>query len=144
MLKTKLKYIFLTLLLLCSTIPVMAIEDNICLVCHESVNQERRGAFYIHPERCETCHIEDLSNAHGVDLQPSEITQVTRCVGCHKWAGSSHPMIEITKNIQELSLLNGYQMTCVTCHEQHASAHKYITRLDYLRDLCIVCHTDYK
>lgn len=70
---------------------------------------------------------------------------IDACVKCHP-QGASHPVgISSTINVKipgTLPTAEGGIMTCATCHTPHGGKLKHLARMDFKRDICILCHTD--
>jgi len=70
---------------------------------------------------------------------------IDTCKRCHR-QGASHPVgmpsrgnIKIPDN---LPTLEGKVITCITCHMPHGSKEQYLARIDFKRDICVLCHLD--
>lgn len=70
---------------------------------------------------------------------------IDACVTCHR-QGASHPVGVTSKgNIRipnNLPTAEGNIMTCVTCHTPHGGKERYLARVDFKRDICVLCHLD--
>ncbi len=70
---------------------------------------------------------------------------IDACVTCHT-QGASHPVGVTSKgNIRipnSLPTAEGNIMTCVTCHTPHGGKAKYLARIDFKMDICVLCHID--
>lgn len=79
-------------------------------------------------------------------LKSKRETGIDACVkACHR-QGASHPVGVTSRGRNRipdnLPTAEGRIMTCATCHTPHGSNIKYLARLDFSRDICVLCHTD--
>ena len=84
---------------------------------------------------------------HGkVILKNAKEVGIDTCIErCHR-QGASHPVgvpsrgdIKIPDN---LPTSDGNGITCITCHMPHGSKERYLARLDFKTDICVLCHID--
>jgi predicted CXXCH cytochrome family protein len=81
---------------------------------------------------------------HGFGLLPERYAKIDICYKCHPH-DTSHPVgvksegprIKIP---EELPTIEGGIITCVTCHNPHGGKRVYFTRMDFKKDICILCH----
>ncbi|BCO10287.1 hypothetical protein GF1_26630 [Desulfolithobacter dissulfuricans] len=89
------------------------------------------------------------SSFQHVPLKSRYETSVTVCRTCHEdyWQGTSHPVnIRPSKRVQipdSYPVLSDGRITCISCHEPHASNNDARIRQASKRDLCIDCHRNY-
>jgi len=89
-----------------------------------------------------------VSFSHPV-LKSSFDTNITVCKTCHQNQREeySHPIkVRAKKGMvipPEYPVLSDGTMSCMTCHDSHASDHDYRLRKSKKSDLCRGCHTNY-
>lgn len=89
------------------------------------------------------------SSFRHVPLKSRYETSMTVCRACHEdyWQGISHPVnVSPSKNVQipdSYPVLSDGRITCISCHEPHASNNDARIRQATKRDLCIDCHRNY-
>ncbi|MBU0681700.1 MAG: hypothetical protein KKD73_09780 [Proteobacteria bacterium] len=117
------------------------------------VNTDRPAALAIGtdmqatPEKISGTSADGADNVHG-NMRININTTVSLCVSCHKDHNGirSHPVDVYPK--RGMIIPASYptsadgKITCLTCHEAHASNHKYVLRQSQSRELCIGCHRD--
>ncbi|WP_456387071.1 cytochrome c3 family protein [Desulfolithobacter sp.] len=84
-----------------------------------------------------------------VPLKSSYETNMMVCRACHEqyWHGVSHPInVSPSRNVkipENYPVLSDGRITCMSCHEAHASQNEARIRRASKRDLCIDCHRNY-
>ncbi|WP_457573198.1 cytochrome c3 family protein [Desulfolithobacter sp.] len=84
-----------------------------------------------------------------VPLKSSYETSMSACRACHAeyWQGISHPVgVTPSRNVKipdNYPVLPDGRITCISCHEHHASNNDARMRQATKRDLCIDCHRNY-
>jgi predicted CXXCH cytochrome family protein len=112
-------------------------ERAVCLGCHKAMQERMSKAVSVHPVtanggRCTSCHAPHQSGRP--HLLKGDVNAV--CSQCHKGhAQFGHP---IGSNVTDPR--TGEGMTCLSCHDPHASQFRMILRADPQRALCIECH----
>ncbi len=111
---------------------IRASQSETCFRCHD------RKAFqgeHVHKpvtENCSNCHDPHRSEQDALLMAPLR----DLCLGCHEETGQhTHPV-----GVGSVDPRTGGPMTCVSCHNPHASEHDGILTHDKSRDLCIQCH----
>jgi predicted CXXCH cytochrome family protein len=117
-------------------------EIDVCGSCHtDAVRQARESVAKHAPVAdgdCSTCHAPHGSNSILL-FTAADATAV--CSNCHDWKEhSSHP---IGKDVVDPRNKN-VRVDCLSCHNAHGSAYKYITWQDKKMDLCVTCHQDFR
>lgn len=113
-------------------------ERAICLGCHSEIKDQMTKAVSTHPVkagggRCTVCHQPHQSDAPHL-LASKDINAV--CSKCHKGhAQFGHP---IGSNV--IDPRTGQGMSCLSCHNPHASQQRMMLRADAQRGLCVECH----
>jgi predicted CXXCH cytochrome family protein len=83
--------------------------------------------------RCTICH-EPHQSANRALLRSGDVNAV--CSKCHKGhAQFGHP---VGSNVTDPR--NGQPMSCLSCHNPHASQQKMMLRAESQRALCVECH----
>jgi predicted CXXCH cytochrome family protein len=86
-------------------------------------------------------------DAHGkVILKKKRELSIDACVErCHK-QDASHPVgVSARGNIRipdNLPTSDGKVITCITCHMPHGGKERYLARMNFERNLCVLCHID--
>jgi predicted CXXCH cytochrome family protein len=99
------------------------------------------------PKKISSDSVVDADNVHG-NMRVNINKTVALCVSCHKDHNgiSSHPVdIYPTRGMiipADYPTGDDGKITCLTCHEAHASNHKNVLRKSQNRELCIGCHRD--
>jgi predicted CXXCH cytochrome family protein len=140
--------------------PPPVIKNNECLGCHDDSYDRALSNPYQHSivkSKCEVCHIipvtdddarseriADVEDKHGPGLVSERYLSIDSCYGCHA-SNSSHPVdIKIRgkkMNIpDDLPTIEGGVITCLTCHLAHGGVHRYYTRFDSDKEICMKCH----
>ncbi|MBI3584843.1 MAG: hypothetical protein HY096_12985 [Nitrospinae bacterium] len=84
---------------------------------------------------------------HGkVILKTIKEVGIDTCVErCHR-QGASHPVgVPSRGNIKipdNLPTSEGKVIICITCHMPHGSKERYLARIDFKTDICVLCHID--
>ncbi len=98
--------------------------------------KEKKGESYFTDSQDKTEH-------GGWNLKNGLEAGIDTCLSCHS-QGASHPVgvagsldVQIPK---DLPTADRNVMTCVTCHTPHGGDSKYLARIDFRRDLCVLCH----
>ena len=83
---------------------------------------------------------------HGVGLLTPRQSSIDACIKCHA-QGVSHPVgIKVAGDRvrlpSQLPTIEDGILTCVTCHNPHGGYSSYFSRMDFGKDLCVVCHID--
>ncbi len=117
-------------------------EIDVCGSCHADAVRQARDSVAKHAPvadgQCSACHSPHGSNTILL-FNAADSTAV--CSTCHDWKEhSSHP---IGKEVVDPRNKN-VRVDCLSCHNAHGSAHKYITWLDKKMDLCVTCHQDFR
>lgn len=135
-----------------------------CKECHQKIYYEISSSAYQHSNfvqrECNVCHISERSaglrtgvsenlgeKPHSIFiLKSGKEAGIDACLErCHR-QGASHPVGVTSKgNIRipnSLPTAEGNIMTCVTCHTPHGGKAKYLARIDFKRDICVLCHLD--
>jgi predicted CXXCH cytochrome family protein len=112
-------------------------EREVCLGCHQKVEQRFKASRSVHPEkagegRCTVCHV-----AHVAELPKLAAGEPLKvCASCHaSHAGLSHPM-----GAGILDPRNQKPLTCLSCHDVHGTALPNLLTFPKERALCIQCH----
>lgn len=83
------------------------------------------------------------------DLVTGKELTIDACYRCHtpEKLGLSHPVgvvqKQTTKVPEDLPMLEGGIITCVTCHDPHCASRPYLARREITRDVCTFCHDGY-
>lgn len=103
---------------------------ELCLLCHDAVNEQRVVHFPVEEGECLSCH-----NVHGSE-QPKLLSvgnnQKELCLECH----DSYSF--------EMAFRHGPAAVgaCTSCHNPHASDHEALLEAP-IRDNCLACHDDF-
>lgn len=87
---------------------------------------------------------------HPLMRDPAELA-IELCYSCHPQSslGTSHPVRIYAHGgdiiiPDELPTVENGMLTCVTCHNPHASAGKQLVREEVATKLCVACHVNFK
>ena len=119
-----------------------------CEMCHIS-RKRTTSSLAEYTEKKAGGYLSDSSEekAHKRgDLRSRREVGIDSCMEkCHR-QGASHPVgIASRGNIKiptTLPTAEGNVMTCVTCHMPHGGKERYLARVDFKRDICVLCHLD--
>lgn len=114
----------------------------LCGDCHQSTIQRQIDSFSPHPPvaegECSSCHSPHSSNTEFL-LAGETVIEV--CSSCHDWeAHSSHPIGDDYVDPRNPNLT----LDCASCHETHGTPHNSFTHAEPRRELCELCHADYR
>ena len=107
-------------------------EAATCLRCHDAAQFRGKASHLSKTPDCTACH-----GAHG-SPEPKLLRASldVLCNECHESAAKhQHPL-----GGGILDPRTNEPMTCLSCHEAHASDHGYQLIADHRRDLCVECH----
>jgi len=110
----------------------------LCGSCHQATLGNLDKAAVKHPPaeegECITCHSPHASDTGFLLAAPNVIEM---CGTCHDWQQhSTHPIGEKVTDPRNKNLT----LSCMSCHEPHASPFKSFTHLNPDADLCVQCH----
>lgn len=113
-------------------------------ILYSSSNEVKSSFEYVEEKNSVGVDIEAIN--HGKwGLKGWRETGLESCKNCHSQGPASHPVgvassesVRITEN---LPTGEGGVITCVTCHTPHGGKLKFLARVDFKRDMCIMCHT---
>jgi predicted CXXCH cytochrome family protein len=114
-------------------------ERALCLSCHKDISKLLAGAVSIHPlkaagGRCTACHA-----PHASDQKPLlKAARADVCKDCHK----SHSQFAHPYGPGVNDPRTGQTMTCLSCHNPHASQYSSLAVAAPSRALCVQCHKD--
>jgi predicted CXXCH cytochrome family protein len=115
-------------------------QRSLCLACHESIRDGIDEAASIHPltvesGRCSACH-----QPHNAEARPLLAGQRTAlCADCHQdHSRFTHPM---GPNVPD-PIRPGESLSCLSCHDPHASDERMLLRASPDRALCVECHSE--
>lgn len=117
-------------------------ELKLCGRCHADIVRHVGSAAIPHQPvadgNCTMCHAPHGSNTLHL---LAAVDSVALCGTCHDWSNhTSHP---IGANVVDPRNKNA-RLECVSCHDVHGSAYKYLTWQDKKMDLCVTCHQDFR
>lgn len=112
-------------------------------VLYSSSNEVKSSVEYMKEKSADLSDIEVIN--HGKwGLKGWRETSLASCKNCHIQGPASHPVgvsssasVRINEN---LPTGEGGVITCVTCHTPHGGKLKFLARVDFKRDMCIMCH----
>jgi predicted CXXCH cytochrome family protein len=114
-------------------------ERELCLSCHQEMKKLFASAYSKHPlkadgGRCTACHA-----PHESDKKPLlKAARADLCKGCHQ----THSQFAHPYGPNVLDPRTGQAMTCLSCHNPHASSFAAILVANPSRALCVQCHSD--
>jgi predicted CXXCH cytochrome family protein len=114
-------------------------ERALCLSCHKDIAKQLASAVSVHPlkaggGRCTACHA-----PHASDQKPLlKAARSEVCKDCHK----SHSQFAHPYGPGVNDPRTGQTMTCLSCHNPHASPYTSLAAAAPSRALCVQCHKD--
>lgn len=141
------------------TIPHSNIVENNCKGCHITGNEVLMNAKgdkyklessqynpYGKVEENQKGHSGQEDTRHGRQgLKNQYKAGIDSCKSCHSLGPASHPVgVTISKDTkipENLPTGEGKIVTCATCHTPHGGNLENLARLNFQRDICVLCHT---
>ncbi|HUV50071.1 MAG TPA: cytochrome c3 family protein [Anaerolineae bacterium] len=83
------------------------------------------------------------------ELRSGKELTIEVCYQCHspEDLGLTHPVGVVLKGTMktpnDLPVLKGNIITCVTCHNVHGANRPYLARQEMTHDVCVSCHDEY-
>jgi predicted CXXCH cytochrome family protein len=114
-------------------------ERERCLGCHQEMRKLFAASFSRHPVkadggRCTACHA-----PHESDKKPLlKAERADLCKTCHQ----NHSQFAHPYGPNVLDPRTGQSMTCLSCHNPHATSYPSMLVANPSRALCVQCHND--
>lgn len=112
-------------------------------ILYSSSKEVKSSIEYTEEKRKEIVNLEGEGHGNG-GLKTKREAGLETCKKCHYQGPAAHPVgitsSRFVKVSQNLPTAEGGIMTCVTCHTPHGGKLKYLARMDFKRDICVLCH----